>query len=217
MTETTHPPTETTRQPTETTHQPSETAYQPCEECGAPLDSQQRYCVNCAARRGNGSNPASRYFATMSKRARRPTARAPEKSPTSRAAAVGFFALLPIAVALGVVVGRSGSSNNDQALLEALHRQDAAVANTSAGPSTTASANKSKAKSKNASGVSTKGHSKILANTPNGPIHQAIGYQPTKHEAKKDNELVKQTAKDVGKGYAKQEQNLPDVVVVGGK
>ncbi len=208
--------TETTYQPTETTHQPSEIAYQPCEECGAPLDSQQRYCVNCAARRGNGSNPASRYFAAMSKRARRPTARPPQKSPTSRAASVGFFALLPIAVALGVVVGRSDSSNNDQALLEALRRQDAAVASTSAGTSTTAAASKNKGKSKNP-GSSAKGHSKILANTPNGPIHQAVGYQATEHEATKDNELVKKSAKAVGKGYAKQEQELPDVVVVGGK
>ena len=32
--------------------------YEPCEECGAPLDPQQRYCVNCAARRGNGDNEA---------------------------------------------------------------------------------------------------------------------------------------------------------------
>ena len=47
-------------------------AYEPCEECSAPLDPQQRYCIECAARRGNGANPASRYFATMSKRARRP-------------------------------------------------------------------------------------------------------------------------------------------------
>ena len=88
--------------------------YEPCEECGAPLDPQQRYCVNCAARRGNGANPSSRYFAAMSKKARRPTARPPAKAGTdSRAAAVGFFALLPIAVALGVVVGRSGSGNGE--------------------------------------------------------------------------------------------------------
>ena len=118
--------------------------YQPCEECGAPLDPQQRYCVNCAARRGNGANPASRYFAAMSKRARRPVRRPPAKSaPTSRAAAVGFFALLPIAVALGVMVGRSGSSNNDQALLEALRRQNAAAARASAGNTTTASTSQS--------------------------------------------------------------------------
>src|SRR5690242_21693053 len=88
-------------------------AYEPCEECGAPMDPQQRYCVNCAARRGNGANPASRYFASMSKRARRPLARPAQKpNPTSRAAAVAFFALLPLAVGLGVVVGRSGSGDD---------------------------------------------------------------------------------------------------------
>jgi hypothetical protein len=89
-------------------------AYEPCEECGAPMDPQQRYCVNCAARRGNGTNPSSRYFAAMSKRARRPLVRpAAKQSPTSRAAAVGFFALLPIAVVIGVAIGRSGSSEGD--------------------------------------------------------------------------------------------------------
>ena len=99
--------------------------YEPCEECGAPMDPQQRYCVNCAARRGNGANPSSRYFAAMSKRARRPLTRPPAKAgPASRAAAVGFFALLPIAVALGVVVGRSGSGDGDnEALLQALREQ----------------------------------------------------------------------------------------------
>ena len=100
--------------------------YESCEECGAPLDPQQRYCVNCAARRGNGANPASRYFAAMSKRAHRPPLRAPAKNASnSRAAAVGFFALLPIAVAIGVVVGRSGNdSGENEALLEALPPDD---------------------------------------------------------------------------------------------
>ncbi len=74
---------------------------EPCEECGAPMDPQQRYCVECAARRGNGSNPSSRYFAAMSKKSRRPLTKAQAKPPGggSRAAAVGFFELLPIAVA----------------------------------------------------------------------------------------------------------------------
>src|SRR5213080_184782 len=89
--------------------------YEPCEECGAPMDPQQRYCVNCAARRGNGANPSSRYFAAMSKRARPPLVRpaAAKQSPTSRAAAVGFFALLPIAVVIGVAIGRGSSSEGD--------------------------------------------------------------------------------------------------------
>src|SRR6478672_3549637 len=105
-------------------------AFEPCEECGAPMDPQQRYCVNCAARRGNGANPASRYFATMSKRARRPLAGpAAKPSPTSRAAAVAFFALLPLAVGLGVVVGRGGSGGGDdnEALLQALRERPTAT------------------------------------------------------------------------------------------
>ncbi|HVV90165.1 MAG TPA: hypothetical protein VHB53_06690, partial [Solirubrobacterales bacterium] len=115
---------------------------EPCEECGAPMDPQQRYCVECAARRGNGSNPASRYFAAMSKKSRRPLTKGQAKAPGggSRAAAVGFFALLPIAVALGVVVGRSGSGDsNEEALLRALHqaeKQQVAAAPTEAGTTT---------------------------------------------------------------------------------
>src|SRR5215469_843902 len=112
------------------------TVYEPCEECGAALDPQQRYCVNCAARRGNGANPSSRYFASMSKRARRPIPQAAKKPPSSsRAAAVGFFALLPIAVAIGVVVGRGDSGSGDEsALLQALREQNrASVASTTAG------------------------------------------------------------------------------------
>ena len=110
--------------------------YEPCEECGAPLDPQQRYCVECAARRGNGSNPASRYFAAMSKKSRRPLTKGQAKGAGggSRAAAVGFFALLPIAVALGVVVGRSGSGDsNEEALLKALHQAETAAGRGGAG------------------------------------------------------------------------------------
>lgn len=133
--------------------------YEPCEECGAPLDPQQRYCVECAARRGNGSNPASRYFAAMSKKSRRPLTKTQTKGSGggSRAAAVGFFALLPIAVALGVVVGRSGSGDsNEDALLKALHQAEqqrvaaAPVATEEAAPTTASTGNKAKGTAKGA-------------------------------------------------------------------
>src|SRR4051794_41493571 len=113
-------------------------AYEPCDECGAPMDPQQRYCVNCAARRGNGANPASRYFAAMSKKARRPLTRPPAKAgPGSRAAAVAFFALLPVAVALGVVVGRGDSGGSDnEALLQALRQRETAATTATASGAT---------------------------------------------------------------------------------
>ena len=190
--------------------------YEPCEECGAPLDAQQRYCVNCAARRGNGANPSSRYFAAMSKKARRPVARPPAKSgPTSRAAAVGFFALLPIAVALGVVVGRSGGdSGENEALLEALRNQPAAVA--SAPAATTAATGAKKVKSKKADKAVDKSGGKVVAKTSNGTVHQVTGYKPTKQKTEEDTHLVEENPEQTGANYIKAQQNLPDVTVVGG-
>jgi hypothetical protein len=191
--------------------------YEPCEECGAPLDPQQRYCVNCAARRGNGANPSSRYFAAMSKRARRPAVRLPAKSSsTSRAAAVGFFALLPIAVAIGVVVGRSGDdSGENEALLEALNRQQTAVASTATGTATTASNAGSKAKAKK-NEKSSKGGGKVVAQTSNGTVHEVTGFKPTKQKTEEDTALVAENPEQAGESYIKAQQNLPDVTVVGG-
>jgi hypothetical protein len=190
--------------------------YEPCEECGSPLDPQQRYCVNCGARRGNGTNPSSRYFAAMSKRAHRPPPRPPAKTSSgSRAAAVGFFALLPIAVAIGVVVGRSGNDGNDnEALLEALRNQPAAVAGTTAGATPTSTAGKaSKAK---AAKKSTKGGGKVVAKTSNGEVHQVAGYKPPQKKVEEDTRLVEENPEQVGSDYIKAQQNIPDVVVVGG-
>ena len=164
--------------------------YEPCEECGAPLDPQQRYCVNCAARRGNGANPSSRYFAAMSKKARRPLARPPAKAGAgSRAAAVGFFALLPIAVALGVVVGRSDSGSGDnEALLQALRSQEAATATPAPPGTATTAATAAKSEERQAQSrakAAAKGEGKVVAKTKNGTVHQVTGYKPTKRRRPK--------------------------------
>jgi len=187
--------------------------YEPCEECGAPLDPQQRYCVNCAARRGNGANPASRYFATMSQRARRPAARPPAKaSSSSRAAAVGFFALLPIAVAIGVVVGRGGNDGADnEVLLEALRNQPAA-----AGATTAAATPGAKAAKHEKAGKSSKGGGKVVAETSNGTVHQVTGYKPRPEKVEEDTRLVEENPEQTGDNYIRAQQNLPDVIVVGG-
>ena len=192
--------------------------YEPCEECGAPLDPQQRYCVNCAARRGNGANPASRYFAAMSKKARRPLTRPPAKAGGgSRAAAVGFFALLPIAVALGVVVGRSGSDGNDnEALLQALRQQEAATA--TAAPTTTgATATGKAAKKAKASKTPAKGEGKVVAQTKNGTVHAVTGFKASDQKTEEDTQIVAENPEQTGDNYIKAQQNLPDVTVIGGE
>jgi hypothetical protein len=191
--------------------------YEPCEECGAPLDPQQRYCVNCAARRGNGANPASRYFAAMSQRARRPAVRPPAKAnPGSRAAAVAFFALLPIAVTIGVVVGRGGNDGSEnEALLEALHRQESAVASAPAATPTAVSNAGGKTKGKKAE-KSSEGGGKVVAKTSNGSVHQVAGYKPPEEKVEEDTRLVEANPEQKGENYIKAQQNLPDVIVVGG-
>jgi len=192
-------------------------AYEPCEECGAPMDPQQRYCVNCAARRGNGANPASRYFAAMSKRARRPLSRPPAKpSPTSRAAAVAFFALLPLAVGLGVVVGRSGSGGDEsnEALLQALRERPTATA-TAAAP-TAAGAAKAKKAAKGGK-AQAKGEGKVVAHTTNGDVHEVTNFKASKQKEEEDTKAVEENPEQTGENYIKAQQNLPDVIVVGGE
>lgn len=194
--------------------------YEPCEECGAALDAQQRYCVSCGARRGNGANPSSRYFAAMSKKARRPLSRPPAKAGGgSRAAAVAFFALLPVAVALGVVVGRNGSDGNDnEALLQALRQQEAAVASTAAPAATTAASGtggKGKAAAK-AGKAAAKDGGKVIATTANGPVHQVTGFKASEEKTQEDTQIVAENPEQTGENYIKAQQNLPDVTVIGG-
>ena len=211
--------------------------YEPCEECGAPLDPQQRYCVECAARRGNGSNPASRYFAAMSKKSRRPLTKSQSKQSGggSRAAAVGFFALLPIAVALGVVVGRSGGSgdSNEEALLKALHQAEtqqvaaAPVAEEAAAAPTKKAATGAKGAAKKGKGkesaakqeakTAEKSAGKVLNKTKNGTVHQVTGFKADKATEEADTKLVEENPEQTGENYIKAQQNLPDVVVVGGE
>ncbi|HEX5527149.1 MAG TPA: hypothetical protein VFX44_08150 [Solirubrobacterales bacterium] len=192
--------------------------YRPCEECGAPMDPQQRYCVECAARRGNGANPSSRYFAAMSKRARRPlSGPAPKPSPTSRAAAVGFFALLPLAVALGVMIGRSnsGGGNDNEALLQALRERQATAASTTATPSTAATAAKAKKGSKPGK-ANGKGEEKVVAHTKNGDVHSVADFHASKQKEEEDTQTVAEAPEQTGENYVKAQQGLPDVIVVGG-
>jgi hypothetical protein len=182
------------------------------------MDPQQRYCVNCAARRGNGANPSSRYFAAMSAKARKPlTGPKKEKAPaTSRAAAVGFFALLPIAVALGVIVGRGGSDGGDSdALLQALRAQEATAATTTTTNGATATADTGKKVKKAKSAKAEKKGEGKTEQTDNGEVHKVTDFKASKAKEETDTKLVEENPEQVGDDYIKAQQNLPDVIVVG--
>jgi hypothetical protein len=157
----------------------------------------------------------------MSKKARRPlSGRQPKPAPGSRAAAVGFFALLPIAVALGVVVGRSGSDGGEtQALLQALRNQEAAASTASAGASATtgaASGRKNGGKQAKTAKTSGKPREKVVAKTANGTVHEVTGFHASQKKVEEDTKLVENNPEQTGENYIKAQQNLPDVIPVGG-
>ncbi len=105
--------------------------FESCEVCGAPLDHKQRYCVSCATKRSDPSNPADSLLrggepALASVRPR--TGRPAKDGSQLRAAVVLLLILLPAAVGIGVLVGRGGTGSTDPDLLAALDKQAAGTA-----------------------------------------------------------------------------------------
>ena len=138
-----------------------------------------------------------------------PAGRSPARRPAlhSRAAAVGFFALLPIAVAIGVWSGAMARATTTRALLEALRHQNATAAATSTRPAKTAATPKASASKKDGKGEA-KGGNQVIA-SKNGPITKVTGFKPTKKLTQEDTKLVENNVKQVGKNYIKAQTNLP--------
>src|SRR3984893_13261847 len=107
-----------------------------CEHCQAPVDRDQRYCVNCGARQSHARNPATTYFATAARTRRTGGLRTPPETARRGPLAVLGLVLLPLAVAIGVLVGKNASSANNAKLIAALQKQQPILA---ASPSTAAS------------------------------------------------------------------------------
>lgn len=273
-----------------------------CEECGAPMDAKQRYCISCGNRRKDAGSPAVQYFADSARSKRRAGAgrRTAGKPSGARAAAVIFFVLLPIAVAVGVLVGRGGSENNDDLIaaieaagagggtaggtlaadnsatiastytldkgftvmlktLPAAETDQAAVdaatkeaegggaadvgiispADFTTKPDqageyilysgefkTKAEADKALAKLKpkfkdaivlevTRAAASASG-GKVLAQTEFGSVSQVEGFEATPEKEAADAQVVDDIAKKIGDDFVGAQQNLPDVIVVGG-
>jgi hypothetical protein len=131
--------------PTAVSAPPPAPPYAQCDECGAAVDHDQRYCVNCGAHRRHVADPAARYLAQSTARTR-PVAAGPavRARPGSGLVVALLLALIPVIVAVGVVVGRS-SNNNDAQLIRELSASQAqlqaasrAAAASSAGATTPA-------------------------------------------------------------------------------
>lgn len=211
----------------------SATPWEQCDRCQAPLDDQQRYCVECGAHQHRANDPVSRYFAA----ARRPkaaTAATPSSQkrtvPTTVAAAL--IALLPVAAGIGILVGR-GSADSSDAVIEALKAarstQGVAVASgavTGSTPDATASADdattddatddEGEAKTTGkVDGVEvTDKQAPIIATGPTGSARQLSGSKPTAKDIAESKKAVDQINKRKGDDYIKTQRDLPDTIVI---
>jgi hypothetical protein len=107
--------------------EPAKPRYESCDGCGALVERDQRYCVTCGAHRRHVHDPAASYLAKTTARSRSNARAAARPSTKRRARTPGLgtalvFAVIPLAVGLGVLVGRS-SNNGDAKLLAALRAQ----------------------------------------------------------------------------------------------
>jgi hypothetical protein len=113
-----------------------EPSYEACDQCSAPVDATQRYCVACGTRRKHAYDPAARFLSGATSRTRsaaRPARSAPVRKPRSFSlATAAVLVAIPLAVAVGVLVGRAGNGT-DSKLLAALKAQQPTVVNVGGG------------------------------------------------------------------------------------
>jgi hypothetical protein len=111
--------------------------YELCEHCAAPVDKTQRYCVSCGERRRHVRDPAARHLSASASRSRHaPRTTAAGKRPSSSLGLALVLAVIPLAVGVGVLLGRS-STNGDAKLIAALRAQKPEVIASGAGAGTT--------------------------------------------------------------------------------
>lgn len=84
-----------------------------CSNCGAPLASDQRYCIQCGQRRGNSrfalAAPATQSVTTVTSSGPPPFERS--RWHGSAATVIAGIATLVLAMGVGVLIGHSGSTN----------------------------------------------------------------------------------------------------------
>jgi hypothetical protein len=206
---------------------------QHCDECGAPVDAAQRYCVVCGAHRRHVDDPAARYLSRATARSGSAASAGPPARPVrSRTRGLGtalLLAVIPVAAAGGVMVGRS-SNNQDSQLIQALaHRPSAVVAAgaTTVGggaTSTVAAARTTRHphgahRAKRAAGSgnaapSAKNAGKVISTTQYGSAQQITGFKATKSETQQGAQVTQQVQSAKGRSYVNSQSNLPSQVVV---
>jgi hypothetical protein len=199
-------------------------AWDVCDHCQAPLEARQRYCVECGSRRLHGDDPAARYLTELTRRARtsEPVTAPPPRRSTWLVPLV--LALVPLAAAAGVLVGR-GQGAGDDRIVAALRAQRPPIVNVvpgataAAGAAAAAAAPESTAKTaakarKRSAAKGDKEGGRVLARGPAGDARQIEGARVTDEQRRQSREAVKRINESKGKAYVESQRHLPDQIVI---
>jgi hypothetical protein len=123
------------------------------------------------------------------------------------------IAVVPVAVALGVLVGRAGNGP-DASLLAALRAQKAQVVNIAGGPGAAVPAARAngavghRSQARNGSG-------QALSKTRYGTFHSVAGLsKPTQTQLNQSAQIVRHVQSTIDKSYVNSQKNLPNVISV---
>ena len=180
---------------------------EPCASCGAPLAGDQRYCLECGARRAQARVPFRDILATggAPPPGPAPAATAVQESPPARSglAFLGGLLCLLLALGVGVLIGNSG---DDAATATAPPPQVITVGGAAAAPAATTPAATTTA----ASDASSSGSSSAKSSKDSSSAKGSAG-------SKADNKKVKDLNSSSGSDYQKKSQKLPKEVGTSGK
>jgi hypothetical protein len=215
---------ELTNTPTETAPEASgvPAEYETCDQCGAPVERSQRYCVACGSRRKHVSDPATRFLSGAASRSR-----AALVAPATLSASAGVrgrrraglgtalaIAAIPIAVALGVLVGRAGNGT-DAKLLAALRAQKAEVVNIGGGSVGTSAAASSKRVARKRTSKNSNATGKVLSTTSYGSFHSVAALTtPSASQLNQNAQIVKRVQGQINSSYVNSQKNLPNQISV---
>lgn len=188
---------------------------EPCRECGAPLSADQRYCLNCGARRSDARVDYRRYmqqqgsspeqanasgFAAASSGAEEPAKQQRDYTPL---AAVGGIAVLGVMLLIGVLIGNQGNDNSSSPPPAQILKVPASGEETGGSPESGGGAAHSKGGNTGGGGG---GKSK-------GASSESGGSNPVEASSQALNELNSKT----GNNYVEESKKIPDEVVTPGK
>jgi hypothetical protein len=194
--------------------------YELCEQCEAPLEQTQRYCVVCGARRKHHPDPAGRFMAAATSRMRatgaEPAARMPTRGSRRRTGlgTAAAIAVVPVAVALGVLVGRAGNGT-DANLLAALRAQKAEVVNIGGGTAAASGVTTAGRTGNHRVSRSGSGTGKALSTTKYGTFRSVAGLsRPSQATLNQSAQVVQHVQRTINKSYVDSQKNLPNVIAV---